>query len=97
MAIVVHEDNTGYAPKHCRFYAIDDDTYDWAPDHRKASSIGYGASPAEAIADLLEIMLDEGEITEDEFRDAMRIHGTERYLDPDRLREDRDDRLEALR
>jgi hypothetical protein len=96
MNIVVHEDNTGWAPKHCRFYAIDNDTYDWAPDQRRASSIGYGATPVEAMADLLEIMLDEGEITEDEFRDALRIHGTQRYLDPDRLREDRDERLEAV-
>ena len=88
MSVVAHEDNTGYAPEHCRFYAIDDSTYDWAPDQRKVSSIGYGATPTEAITDLLEIMLDECEITEDEFRDALRIHGAQRYLDPDRLRED---------
>jgi hypothetical protein len=93
MKIVVHEDDTGYAPKHCRFTAFDDDTWDWAPDQKKSCCTGYGATPAEAIADLLEIMLDECEITEDEFRDALRIHGTERYLDPDRLREDRDERI----
>jgi hypothetical protein len=88
MNIVVHEDNTGYAPKYCRFTAIDGCTYGWAPDQRRASSIGYGATPAEAITDLLEIMLDECEITEEEFRDALRIHGAQRYLDSDRLLEE---------
>jgi hypothetical protein len=97
MKIVVHEDNTGYAPKYCRFTAIDDDTYDGAEDSRNRSTVGYGATPDEAIADLLEIMLDEGEITEDEHAEALQAFETRRYLDPDRLREDRDDRLEALR
>lgn len=68
MHIAVHEDNTGFAPKHCRFTAIDDDSYDGAEDSRNRSTIGYGATPQEAITDLLEIMLDEGEITEAEHR-----------------------------
>ena len=35
--------------------AVDDDTYDGAPDAGpKARAIGYGATEAEAIADLLE-------------------------------------------
>jgi hypothetical protein len=34
MNIVVHEDNAGYAPKECRFTAIDDDSYDGAEDSR---------------------------------------------------------------
>jgi hypothetical protein len=97
MKIVVHEDNTGFAPADCRFTAIDDDSYDGAEDSRNRSTIGYGATPEEAAADLLEIMLDEGEITEDEHAEALKAFGTEPYLDPDRLREDRDDRLEALR
>jgi hypothetical protein len=68
MKIAVHEDNTGYAPKECRFTAIDDDSYDWAPDQRRASTIGYGSTPAEAVRDWLEIALDECEITEAEYR-----------------------------
>lgn len=70
MRIVVREDNTGYAPATCRFTAIDDDTYDVDCDQDgffSTSSIGYGATPREAVVDLLEIMLDEGEITEAEY------------------------------
>ena len=77
MNIVVHEDNTGYAPKDCRFTAYDDDTYDWAPDQRRASSIGYGATPTAAIADLLEIMESEDEISVDELTMLMAAHGIE--------------------
>jgi hypothetical protein len=34
--------------------AIDDDTYDGAPDSGNRNQIGYGATEEEAIADLLE-------------------------------------------
>ena len=57
MKIEVHEDNTGYAPAAERFYAIDDDTYDGAEDSH--CPVGTGATPEEAIADLLEQMADE--------------------------------------
>ncbi|HKW20957.1 MAG TPA: hypothetical protein VJO13_06250 [Ktedonobacterales bacterium] len=59
MKIQVTEDMTGYAPRSCRFTAYDADTYDWAPDQKRASSIGYGATPSEATRDLLEIIADE--------------------------------------
>jgi hypothetical protein len=71
MNIVVHEDNTGYAPKHRRFTAYDDDTYDGAEDSRNRSTIGYGATESEAILDLIEIMYDECEIGEDEAHELM--------------------------
>ena len=71
MKIVVHEDDTGYAPKSCRFYAIDEDTYDGAEDTLPPSSVGQGSTPVEAVIDLLEIMLDAGEITEDQNRELM--------------------------
>lgn len=62
MNIQVHEDDTGFAPRDCRFNAIDADSYEGG------STIGYGATPQAAIADFLEIALDECEITEDEHR-----------------------------
>jgi hypothetical protein len=34
--------------------AVDDDTYDGAPDSGNRNQIGYGATEEEAIADLLE-------------------------------------------
>jgi hypothetical protein len=72
MNIVVHEDNTGYAPKSCRFSATDGNE----PD---SSTIGRGATESEAILDLIEIMFDECEICEDEARELMRIYGIERW------------------
>jgi len=59
MDIRAFEDNTGYAPKSERYHAIDCDTYDGAEDSRNRATVGYGATAAEAIADLLEIMRDE--------------------------------------
>lgn len=38
--------------------AVDEDTYDGAPDSGNRNQIGYGASEAEAIADLM-ILLEE--------------------------------------
>jgi hypothetical protein len=56
MKIVVHEDNTGFAPADCRFYAIDDDTYDGAEDSSNRNHVGYGRTEAEAISDLLRLL-----------------------------------------
>ena len=53
MNIVVEEDLSGFAPKSCRFTAIDDDTYDGAPDSKTRSQIGLGATAEEAVADLM--------------------------------------------
>jgi hypothetical protein len=58
--IVVHEDNTGYAPRDERFYAIDDATYDGAEDSKTRNMVGTGATPEAARADLLERMEDAG-------------------------------------
>ena len=54
MKISVREDNTGFAPADSRFTAIDDDTYDGAPDSRNRNMIGFGATRIAAIRDLLE-------------------------------------------
>jgi hypothetical protein len=64
MNIVTEEDSTGYAPRHCRFTAIDADSYDGAEDSRNRSTIGYGATPAAAIADLLELLAAEAWLTD---------------------------------
>jgi hypothetical protein len=58
MNIVVAEDNTGYAPRGERFYAYDDDTYDGAEDSSNRNRVGHGATPDEAIADLLDMLHD---------------------------------------
>lgn len=52
MNIVTDEDNTGFAPPDLRWSAIDNDTYDGAEDSH--CPIGWGATEAEAIADLKE-------------------------------------------
>ena len=51
-----------------------DSFYDGAPDTLPPSSIGYGATAKAAIRDLLEIMLDECEITEAEHRNLLALH-----------------------
>lgn len=38
--------------------AVDEDTYDGAPDSGNRNDVGYGATEAEAIADLLAILGD---------------------------------------
>ena len=48
MKIRVLEDDTGFAPAAERFNAIDDESYDGE------NALGTGATPDEAIADLLE-------------------------------------------
>ena len=59
MNIVVHEDTTGFAPRDCRFTAVDTDTWDGAEDSRNRSTVGYGATPAAAIADLMALLTDD--------------------------------------
>lgn len=39
--------------------AVDEETYDGAPDSRTRNQVGYGATEEEAIADLLSILEDE--------------------------------------
>ena len=91
MTIIVRADDSGLAPWHSRYYAIDDDTYDGAEDSSNRHQVGRGASPDEAYAALCEILLDDGELTHDEYRAMLAVHGLKPYLDPDRLREDRED------
>ena len=59
MNIVVHEDETGFAPRSCRYQAVDDDTFDGAEDSRNRSTVGYGATPEAAIADLMALLADD--------------------------------------
>ena len=59
MNIQVEVDQSGYAPRDCRYSAIDTETYDGAPDSRTRSCIGYGATPTAAIADLVALLADE--------------------------------------
>ena len=50
-----YPDTTGYAPADERWHAVDDDVFD--PDAPR-QIIGYGRTPAAAIADLLEQIKD---------------------------------------
>ena len=59
MNITVEADTTGYAPRDCRYSAVDADTYDGAPDSRTRSTIGYGGTPEAAIADLMALLTDD--------------------------------------
>lgn len=87
MDIRAFADTTGFAPRDSRYYAIDYDTYDGAEDSSNRSTVGHGATEAEAIADLLEIMEAEGEITVDEMTMALAAYGAKRYVDPDYARD----------
>ena len=69
MNIVTEADTTGYAPRDCRYSAVDDDTWDGAPDSRNRSTIGYGPTPAAAIADLMALLADELSIDTDWLRE----------------------------
>lgn len=73
MDIRAFPDTTGYAPKAQRWHAIDMDTYDGADDAPSCLS-GYGYTASEAILDLIDILLDEGEITHDERRELLALH-----------------------
>jgi hypothetical protein len=72
MDIQAHEDATGYAPKWARWYAIDHDTYDGADDAYYPT--GHGSSAKAAMLDLINQLLDEGEIGHDECRELYRIY-----------------------
>jgi hypothetical protein len=74
MDIQAHEDCTGYASKRERWYAIDHDTYDGEGNNTQ----GYGSSAKAAVMDLIERMLDDGEIGHDECRELYRIY----HIDP---------------
>ena len=76
MDIQAHRDNTGYTPLAGRWYAIDHDTYDGCEDGNNRE--GRGRSAKEAIMDLIEQMLDEGEIGHDEQRELFAIY----HIDP---------------
>lgn len=76
MDIQAHEDTSGYAPKWARWYAIDHDTYDGADDAYYPT--GHGSTEKAAILDLLEQLLDEGEIGHDEQRELFAIY----HIDP---------------
>ena len=62
MDIQAFPDTTGYAPKAQRWHAYDVDCYDGAEDARQ-HAVGYGENAAEAVLDLIQLMLDEGDIT----------------------------------
>ena len=72
MDIQAHEDGTGYAPKAERWEAIDADTYDGSDDC--CCPVGTGSTEKEAVMDLLERLLDAGEIGHDECRELYRIY-----------------------
>ena len=59
MNIVVTEDTSGWAPRDCRFTAVDEDVWDGAEDSRTRGMVGYGATPAAAIADLMALLTDD--------------------------------------
>jgi hypothetical protein len=72
MDIQAHEDATGYAPASERWYAIDADSYDGAPDGNNRA--GTGSFAKAAVMDLIERMLDDGGIGHDECRELYRIY-----------------------
>ena len=72
MNIEVGEDATVYAPKAERYYAYDADTYDGCEDGNNRE--GRGSSAKAAMLDLLERLLDAGEIGHDECCELYRIY-----------------------
>ena len=72
MDIQAHEENTGLAPRGERWYAIDHSTYDGCEDGNNREGRGYSAKAA--MMDLIERMLDDGEIGRDECRELYRIY-----------------------
>lgn len=69
MNIVTEADTTGFAPRSCRYSAHDDDTWDGAPDSRNRATVGYGATPEAAIADLMALLADDLSIDTDWLRE----------------------------
>ena len=61
MNICIEADTSGFAPRGCRYSAINSDTYDGAEDSRNRSCIGHGDSPSDALGDLLLQMLEAGD------------------------------------
>ena len=76
MDIQAHEECTGLAPRGERWYAIDHDTYDGCEDGNNRE--GRGSSAKAAMLDLIERLLDDGEIGHDECRELFRIY----HIDP---------------
>ena len=76
MDIQAHEENTGLAPRGERWYAIVHDSYDGCEDGNNRE--GRGSSAKAAIMDLIERMLDDGDIGHDECRELYRIY----HIDP---------------
>jgi hypothetical protein len=72
MNIRTEEDTTGFAPRHCRYSAVDDDVWDGAEDSRNRSTVGYGATPDAAVADLVALLADDLAIDADWLREARR-------------------------
>jgi hypothetical protein len=70
MRIVVEEDNTGFAPAAERYMAYDDRTYSGP-----GSIVGTGATPIEAVDDLVWQILDAEEARGDADRDALMSGG----------------------
>lgn len=93
MAIIVLEDDTGYAPRSERYSAIDEDAYDGAPDG--CTVRGVGATPALARADLVDAMEDAGTYTAEEAATVRKDYGIG-YCDPDHLREALEESLAML-
>lgn len=52
------------APVEDQWSALDDDTYDGAPDSATRGEIGYGRSEEEAIADLMRLKAERAEYRE---------------------------------
>ncbi len=78
MTIRAFPDLSGFAPRDCAFYAIDEGTYDGAPDAGLlARAVGCGATPEEAIADLRRLLdeLDEANDPEEAEWHARRAYG----------------------
>jgi hypothetical protein len=70
MNIRVEEDLSGFAPRDCRYSAHDDDTWDGAPDSRNRWHVGYGATPAEAEADLRRLLDEIAEMEDERLHEA---------------------------
>ena len=69
MKIRTEADLSGYAPRDCRYSAVDADRFDGAPDSRNRSTVGYGATPEAAVADLMALLADEADLDTDWLRE----------------------------